>query len=92
MRTKMKLGFEHLHQAQPRRQPRPLTAEERAQRAAYFAKDRYRLMVFDKPITGWGSLREAQLMAIRGGHGCVCESTGRLYMTVPAWLQHRRED
>jgi hypothetical protein len=49
-------------------------------------------MVFARAVTPWASLGETQRAAIRAGHGSVCEQSGLLYMTVPAWLQRKTID
>jgi hypothetical protein len=89
-KTKVKMGFEHLHRRKdPRPRLRPLTTEERACRLAHAARYQYRVMVFARPVTDWMSLADAQRTAIRMGHGSRCQFTRRLFMTVPAWIQER---
>jgi hypothetical protein len=84
----MKMGFEP--KQAPRRAAPPMTRahREHLERKGALAPYRYRVMIFDRAVTPWRSDEQETLRdAVRGGHGTVCEQTGILFMTVPAWIQ-----
>lgn len=90
MRARVKMGFERRRRPEDAWTRPPPTAEDLAWREWADACYEYRIVVFDRPVTKWGSLRGTQQAAIRMGHGSRCDRTGLLYMTVPAAIQSRR--